>query len=201
MKAAIWENTRALVPLSPCALRLPRNASASSTITATGHIAFRRLKIFSRFPSVTPCHCERKLRNFTQGMPISPAKQVARKVLPVPIGPAIKKPIGTTSRLPDWMAFAAWRRSCFALAWPATMSMECAGSMNSRSPWHSAWMISFFFSFSFSTLSLGPAMASVSTRSRATRDMPAVICPSASAFTSEMSLRFLPDWAIFHSTY
>ena len=116
MKAAMLAKTRCEVPLSPCALRLPRKASASSMITATGHIALSRLKIFSRFPSVTPCHCERKLRNFTQGMPISPAKQVARKVLPVPIGPAMRKPIGTTSRFPVWMALAACRKSCFALA-------------------------------------------------------------------------------------
>ena len=200
MKAAIELKTRALVPLSPEALRLPRKASASSMMTATGHIAFNKLNIFSRLPSVTPCHCERKLRNFTQGIPISPAKQVARKVLPVPIGPAIRKPIGTTSRLPVVMARAACLRSCFAFPCPATMSMEWAGSMNSSSPWHSAWMISFFFSLSRSTDSFGPAMASVSTRSSATRDMPAVICASASALTSEISLRFFPLAPIFHST-
>ena len=40
----------------PEALRSPSAASASSIITATGFIARRRLRIFSRLPSVTPCH-------------------------------------------------------------------------------------------------------------------------------------------------
>ena len=35
----------------------------------------------------------------------------------------------------------------------------------------------------------------------ATRDMPAVICASASVLTSEISDRFFPEAAIFHSTY
>ena len=87
MNEAMEANTRLEVPESPEASRLPRKASASSIITATGQSALSRLKIFSRFASVTPCHWLRKLRNFTQGMPISPAKQVTRKVLPVPTGP------------------------------------------------------------------------------------------------------------------
>ena len=168
-------------------------------MTATGHIAFNKLKIFSRFPSVTPCHCERKFKNFTQGMPISPAKQVARNVFPVPTGPAMRNPIGTTSRLPLWIALAVCRSISLARAWPATMSMEKAGSMNSSRPWTSAWMISFFFSLSRSGVSLGPAIASVSTRSSATRLMPAVICAIGAAGISLTSRTGLP--LSFHSMY
>ena len=87
MKLAMEAKMRLEVPESPPASRSPRNASASSIITATGHSALSRLKIFSRFASVTPCHWLRKLRNFTHGTPISPAKQVTRNVLPVPTGP------------------------------------------------------------------------------------------------------------------
>ncbi len=117
--------------------------------------------------------------------------------MPVPIGPAMRKPIGTTSRLPVWMALAAWRSSCFAFAWPATMSMECCGSMNSSRPWTSAWMISFFFSLSRSAVSFAPPIASVSTRSSDTRLMPAVICAMACALTSLTSRTGRP--LSFHS--
>jgi len=41
-------------PGVPEASRFPKNASASSIITATGQSALRRLKIFSRLASVTP---------------------------------------------------------------------------------------------------------------------------------------------------
>jgi hypothetical protein len=90
MKLAMEAKMRLEVPESPPWLRSPRKASASSMTTATGHIALSRLKIFSRLPSVTPCHWLRKLRNFTQGTPMSPAKQVVMKVLPVPTGPPMR---------------------------------------------------------------------------------------------------------------
>ena len=90
MNDASCANTRFDVPESPCWLRSPRNASASSMITPTGHIACSTFRIFSRLPSVTPCHCERKFRNFTHGKPISPVKQLTRNVLAEPTGPAIR---------------------------------------------------------------------------------------------------------------
>ena len=90
MNEAIWAKMRLLVPESPSWFRSPRNASASSIITPTGAMALRMLRIFSRLLSVTPCHFERKLRNFTMGMPISPVNAVTMKLLPVPTGPAIR---------------------------------------------------------------------------------------------------------------
>ena len=69
MKEAICAKMRLLVPESPSWFLSPRKASASSIITPTGAMAFRMLRIFSRFDSVTPCHFERKFRNFTMGMP------------------------------------------------------------------------------------------------------------------------------------
>ena len=90
MKDAMEPNTRLLVPESPPESRLPRKVSASSTITATGHSALSSVKMRSRLDSVTPCHWLRKLRNFTAGMPISPAKLVTMNVLPVPTGPLMR---------------------------------------------------------------------------------------------------------------
>jgi len=83
-------NTRLEVPESPCWLRSPRKASASSMMTPTGHMACSSLRIFSRLPSVTPCHCERKFKNLTQGNPISPVKQFTMNVLADPTGPAMR---------------------------------------------------------------------------------------------------------------
>jgi hypothetical protein len=90
MNEAIWAKMRLEVPESPSWLRSPRKASASSIITPTGAMALRMFSTFSRLASVTPCHLERKLRNLTMGMPISPAKAVTMKLLPVPTGPAIR---------------------------------------------------------------------------------------------------------------
>ncbi len=89
MNCAICANTRLDTPLSPELERLPSCASASSTITAIGLMAFSSFSIRSRFPSVTPCHMLRKFFSVTAGIPISPAKQVVRNVLPVPTGPQI----------------------------------------------------------------------------------------------------------------
>src|SRR5262249_23138798 len=113
------------------------------------------------------CHWLRKFRNFTQGIPMSPAKQVARKVFPVPTGPEMRYPMGRTSIRPFFSAEAAWRNICLAPACPATESRVCIGSMNSSSPWHSAWMISFFFSLRSSGVIFTPrSTASVRMRSR-----------------------------------
>ena len=100
---------RLLVPESPSWLRSPRNASASSIITPTGAMALRMLRIFSRLLSVTPCHLERKLRNFTMGMPISPVKAVTMKLLPVPTGPGDEVAHGqhVEAALPDGLGGAA----------------------------------------------------------------------------------------------
>ncbi len=84
---AIWPKTRLDTPESPDELRSPSAASASSIMTATGFMARRRVRIFSRLPSVTPCHWLRKFFSLTIGMPISPANVVTMNVLPVPTGP------------------------------------------------------------------------------------------------------------------
>ncbi|MGC4115807.1 MAG: hypothetical protein QM765_14655 [Myxococcales bacterium] len=79
-------------------------------------------------------------------------------------------------------------------SWPATLSSVYLGSMNSSRPWHSAWMISFFFSFRPSgVMRVARSMASVSTRSRCTRDRPAVILARPSTGMSLTSLIFLPS--------
>ena len=89
MKAAIDANTRLEVPSRP-GVAVAEERVRLVDITATGHSALRRLKIFSQVRLGDALPLQRKLRNFTQGMPISPAKQVARNVLPVPTGPATR---------------------------------------------------------------------------------------------------------------
>ena len=59
-------------------------------MTATGVMALSKLSTFSRLPSVSPWYLERKFLRMTIGTPMSLAKQVMRKVLPVPTGPATR---------------------------------------------------------------------------------------------------------------
>jgi hypothetical protein len=74
-------------PESPPCSRWPSIASASSMITITGPMPRSTPSTRSRLASVSPTYLLRKFFSLTQGMPIEPARQVARKVLPVPTGP------------------------------------------------------------------------------------------------------------------
>ena len=85
--AAIIPNMRAPTPESPPWSRSPSIASASSMITTTGPIERSTPSTRSRLPSVSPTYLLRKFLSTTAGMPIEPATQVARKLLPVPTGP------------------------------------------------------------------------------------------------------------------
>ena len=58
--AAIMEKTRADVPESPSACRLPRAASASSMITTTGPSDRSTVSTCCKLPSVSPTYFERK---------------------------------------------------------------------------------------------------------------------------------------------
>ena len=105
---------------------------------------------------MTPCHCDRKLRNFTQGKPISPVKQFTVKVFAEPTGPAIRYPIGTPRSRPAMIACAARRNRCFTPSCPDTMSSPNRDSTYSSSPKHSASMTAFFCSRSVAASSLVP---------------------------------------------
>src|SRR5690606_26107948 len=75
--------------------------------------------------------------------------------------------------------------SRLAGAGPATEASGCAGSMTSRRPWRSAWMISLFFALRSSGVMRTPSSrASVSRRSRFRRERPAVIFASTARETS-----------------
>ena len=144
IKFAIWANTREEPALS-CILRFPKTASASSIITATGAIARRIFRTFSKFDSVVPCHCVWKFLSRTIGIPISPANAETRKDFPVPIGPEIKYPIGSTSVLPCLSAFAIDLKRFFTNSCPAINDKSCSVSKNSSKPPASFSIISCFF--------------------------------------------------------
>jgi len=72
-RRGIIEKTRLEVPESPSLCRVPSAASASSIMTTTGPSERSTVRICSRLPSVSPTYLERKLRSFTQGMPMEPA--------------------------------------------------------------------------------------------------------------------------------
>ena len=63
-------------------------------------IAWMTVRIFSRLPSVAPTHLERKFFSLMVVRPHSLANASATKVLPVPIGPVKRMPIGTRLRSP-----------------------------------------------------------------------------------------------------
>ena len=56
------------------------------------------VRIFSRLPSVAPTHLERKFFSLIVVSPHSFANASATNVLPVPIGPVKRMPIGTRLR-------------------------------------------------------------------------------------------------------
>ncbi len=85
----------------------------------------------------------RKFFSATTGMPTSPAKHVVRKVFPVPTGPQMTYPIGSTSVRPERSAAAASRSFFLAASCPATIERSNRLSINSSRPPASASIRSF----------------------------------------------------------
>ena len=142
------------------------------------------LRIFSKFPSVAPTHFERKFFNLIVVKPHSFAKVSATNVLPVPIGPVKRIPIGTRERLPLRMLSAITSRSFLTSSIPPTISKPRSGITNSTNPKHSRSRIS----------RLRPAInLSASVRARSS----GFVCVStslASGATSFLiSSRFIPE--------
>ena len=142
MNSLIRAITRDDVPPSLSLSEEPKARSPSSMITTTWPMARITVRIRSRFPSVAPTHFERKFFSLIVGSPHSFANASATKVLPVPIGPVNRSPIGTRNVRPWRMLSAMTRRSFFTSSIPPTTSNPCAGSTNSTRPKHSRSRIS-----------------------------------------------------------
>ncbi len=142
MNSLMRAMTREEVPPSPSLPVLPNARSPSSTITTTWPMALMTVRIFSRLPSVAPTHFDRKFFSLIVVRPHSFAKASATNVLPVPIGPVKRMPIGTRLARPSRMFPAITRRSFFTSSMPPTTSKPCSGSTNSTRPKHSRSRIS-----------------------------------------------------------
>ena len=93
---------------------------------------------------MAPTQLSRKFLSSTQGMPISPARHSTRKVLPVPMRPVRRYPIGIAIVRPRLRSTASSRSQALASTWPATSSSVRVDSRNSRRPAASFSMNSFF---------------------------------------------------------
>ena len=106
-------------------------------------------------------------------MPSSPAQHWTRKVLPVPIRPAMRYPIGSARSAPRCSSCVSSRSHAFTASCPATLSSVNGDSTKSSSPWHSRSISSFLIS---------PSHAAVIRRS----------LPSASAIAVRAPTRLRP---------
>ena len=134
--------TREPVPPSPSPSPPPKARSPSSMITMIWPMAWITDRIRSRLPSVAPTHLVRKFLSLIVVRPHSLANASATKVLPVPIGPVKRMPIGHAVAPPSRMFSATRSRSFLTSSMPPTTSKPCCGVTNSMSPKHSRSMIS-----------------------------------------------------------